>query len=205
VFGVEESRTLAFKTTEAREVRLYERALGDDLRAVHIVRNPIEQFRSTKRTVMERPEFLFFFPPGTHVLPTFVRRWRDHALHAVDRVQREPERNLLVRYEDLRRDPEAEVARILDWLGARATASPDVQTVFDGRRMAQLPTNTSKRGVETPEHVVADTAREFGYAEVMTPTERRLVAAATARLATRLGYTDESGRPRTALRALFTG
>lgn len=185
-----EGRRLGFKTTEALEKRLYERALGSALHAVHIVRNPLEQFASTKRTVLERPEFLYWFQGANarRVLPVFVQRWCVHAESALEAVDRDPQRALLVRYEDIRSDPEAQVAAICDWLDARPPARPDIQTVLDGRRMTALPANPSKAAAATPEHVVADTAAEFGYEDVVQESERRAIAVRTGRLARALGY-----------------
>ena len=185
-YAREGERTLAFKTTEAMDKDLYERALPE-LRAVHIVRDPLTQFSSTKRTVCERPGFLFWYGNGD-IATTFVRRWRAHAEHAVARVAAAPDRNLIVRYEDLRTDALGEVRRVCEWLGIRAPAEPTLQTVLGGRRLNRLPDNPSGAGLRTPEQVVADTAALFGYAEVASRDELSFVAAHTSRTAAALGY-----------------
>jgi hypothetical protein len=201
------TRRLGFKTTEALEKLLYERALGARLRAVHIVRDPIEQFASTKRTVLERPEFLYWYQGrnAKRVLPLFVERWSEHARTALAAAERDPSTALIVRYEDIRADAPAQVHRICAWLGVEPPPLPEIQTVLDGRHMSQLPANPSKAGVATPARVVADTAAEFGYEDVVEPRERDVVLSKTGSLARAFGYDlpvpSRTGRLRTLIGA----
>ena len=181
-----DARLLAFKTTEALDARLYETAVPA-LRTIRIVREPLDQYTSTKRTVLERPGFLYW-ALYSDVLSGFVERWVRHAEDAADAVARDPARHTLVRFEDLRREPAREVARLCDWLGVAHPPDPELQTVFGGRRMRELPANPSKAGAVTPERVVADTASLFGYHEVVSKRERAVVAACTEAAARRVGY-----------------
>lgn len=185
-YGGEGEAALAFKSTEAFERQLYERALAD-LRTVSIVRHPLEQYASTKRTVLERPGFLYW-ARYTDVLSAFVERWLAHARSALAGTRRDPQRHLLVRYEDIRADAQAEVERIAAWLGVEPPAEPAVQTVLSGRRMTELPRNPSKAGVRTPERVVPDMAAQFGYEDVVAERERAIVCRRTRALAAELGY-----------------
>lgn len=183
----EPPRSLGFKTIEAAYAADYARVFPQ-LRLVHIVRHPLTNYASLKRTVMEqkgRP----FWNDGQDILRTFLdARWLPHARLLARVLDAEPERHRLVRYEDLRADPRREILSLCDWLGIRPPELPDRQTVLGGRRMRELPPNASKAGVATPEEVVADTAARFAYDEVVTPREAALIARAAAPLAARLGY-----------------
>lgn len=189
--GADPANELAFKTTEAREKQLYEAVLPG-LRAIHIVRHPLDQFESTKRTVAERPGFLYWYLDDASVLERFVQRWRAHCGHALRAVARDPQRNILVRYEDLTRDPVDEVGRVVAWLGVAMPTEPAVQTIFGGKRLARLPDNPSKAGVETPQAVVRDMHTVYGYEPAATPFERVRVVEATADLMRDLGYGGEA-------------
>lgn len=177
---------LGFKSTEAEHKRLYENVVPD-LRMIHIVREPISQFASTKRTVLERPGFLVWYQ-HSDLISTFVRRWRAHVETALDGLRQRPAHHLLMRYEDLRSAPAAEIQRITGWLRIAPPPEPEVQTVFGGRRMTRLPANPSKAGVETPPHVVADMQERFGYTKVVSRREERLLRHCTASLSAALGY-----------------
>lgn len=189
----------AFKTIEVEHERRYERALPE-LRVVHVVRDPLTQFSSTKRTVLEREGFLFHFPVGD-VVTTFLKRYAAHARATADAVRDRPERNLTVRYEDVLERPAEEVARICSWLGVAPPAEPDTQTIFGGRHAERLPDNPSKAGVETPRQVVREMGRRFGYESVVTEREEALVRAALGRFAARLGYDYDGRAPTLAERA----
>lgn len=192
VYGAGEgSRLLSFKTIEVEHERRYAAALPD-ARFVHIVRDPLTQFSSTKRTVLEREGFLFHYPVGD-LVTTFVKRYITHARAAGEALQREPERHLLVRYEDVLARPVEEVARICEWVGVEPPLEPEALTILGGLHASELPDNPSKPGVATPKQVVADTARTFGYAPVRTEREDALVRALCAGWARRLGYGYEDG------------
>lgn len=198
-----EGVTLGFKSTEAEQKRLYERSVPE-LLMIHIVREPISQFASTKRTVLERPGFLHWYQRGD-LIATFLRRWRAHVETALDGLRREPARHLLVRYEDLRANPGAEIRRIVKWLGIAPPPEPEMQTVLGGRHMTRLPTNPSKAGVETPKQVVADMEKEFDYADVVSRREERLLRHCTAPLSNALGYPESRQSMTTLARVRLLG
>lgn len=183
---------LGFKSTEAEQKRLYEQAIPG-LRMIHIVREPLSQFASTKRSVLERPGFLYWYQRAD-LISTFVRRWRVHVETALDGLRRDPAHHLLVRYEDLRARPTAEVHRVCEWLRIAPPPEPEVQTVLGGRRMTRLPVNPSKAGVETPTRVIADMEERFGYTNVVSRREERLLRHCTASLNAALGYPAPDGR-----------
>jgi hypothetical protein len=180
---------LGFKTTETAYVHAYARAFPG-MRFAHIVRHPLANYSSLKRTVMDakrRP----FWNVGEDILWTFLEaRWLPHARAIATLVQSHPDRHYLLRYEDLVGDPQAEIAKLCAWLGIRLPAESDTQTVLGGRRMSALPPNPSKPGQPTPERVVASTAESFGYEDNVTEREAALIAHLTAPLASSFGYDD---------------
>lgn len=177
---------LALKTIEVEHEERYARALPE-ARFVHVVRDPLTQFASTKRTVLQREGFLFHYPVGD-VVTTFVRRYARHARATAAGLERHPAQHLLVRYEDVLEDPAAVVARICSWLSVDLPPEPDVQTLFGGRHSTRLPSNPSQAGVETPERVVKGMSEKHGYDAVTTPREERFVLACCSGWAKRLGY-----------------
>jgi hypothetical protein len=182
----DEPPLLAFKTIEIEHEARYARALPET-RFVHIVRDPLTQFASTKRTVLQRPGFLFHYPVGD-VVTTFVKRYAKHARATVEALEQAPGRHLLVRYEQVLEAPAAVVERICSWLQIPPPPEPDVQTLFGGRHSAEFPSNPSQAGVQTPEQVVKGMAEKHGYDSVTTPREERFVLACCAGWASRLGY-----------------
>jgi hypothetical protein len=189
----ESQRLLVFKTIETPYVDDYARVFPG-LRFVHIVRHPVANFGSLKRTWTYNKE-LAFYHAGHDILRTFLEaRWLPHARALARHLETSPDRHLLVRYEDLVADPASSLAALADWLGVEGPPEPDLQTSLGGRRFAHLDPNPSKRGIATPERVVKSMASTFGYEEVVTARERALIERCTARLAARLGYdvTDEN-------------
>lgn len=180
---------LAFKSIEAAEIDRY-LELFPGLCAVHIVRDPFMAFASLKRTDMLQKRKPFWFQGD--LLRTFLeRRWVPHARRALDLVERDPERHVLVTYEQLVENPPTVVGRICGWLGIEEPPDPTLQTVLGGREVRELPSNTSKEGVATPKRVVRDMASTYDYEDVLTEREREFIAFRAAPLARRLGYSGE--------------
>jgi len=190
---------LAFKTIEVEHERRYADALPE-ARFVHIVRDPLTQFASTKRTVLEREGFLFHYPVGD-LVTTFVKRYAAHARASAEGVERDPARHVLVRYEDLLAAPADEVARVCARVGVEPPAEPEALTLLSGRHTTEFPDNPSKPGVATPTRVEPEMGRRFGYETVTTERERALVTACTGRWARRLGYDYEDRAPSAGERA----
>ena len=180
---------LGFKTSETAYVDDFVR-LWPEMRFVHIVRNPITNYASTKRTWMQGKRTPFW-TNGEDVLRTFLEaRWLPHARAVLRYRDSDPDRHLLVRYEDLCADPEGEVLRLCRGLGVRPPAEPTRQTSLGGEQLRELPRNPSVQGVATPQHVVKDMAAQFGYDEVVTPREAALIAREVGPLGPALGYDD---------------
>lgn len=187
-------RLLGFKTSETPYVDDFVR-LWPEMRFVHIVRDPVSNYRSLKRTWMEN-KGAPFWTHGEDMLRMFLEaRWLPHARAILRLQESDPARHLLVRYEDLLDDAEGEVLRLCEGLSIRPPEQPTLQTVLGGERMRVLPPNPSKPGVETPQAVVSDLAQRFGYDEVVTEREAQLITSATSDLARALGYRDLPDAP----------
>jgi len=183
------TRLLSFKTSETAYVDDYVK-LWPEMRCLHIVRNPISNYRSAKRTWMERKQTPFW-TRGEDLLQVFLEaRWLPHARAILRYRASDPGRHVLVRYEDLIARPEPEVLRVCAELGIQPPPDPTLQTVLGGERMRELPRNVSQPGVQTPERVVSDLATRYGYEDVVTAREADLIARATGDLARALGYDD---------------
>jgi hypothetical protein len=183
--GRDDPPVLGFKTIEVEHQRRYEEALAPRLKVVHVVRDPLTQFESTKRTVVDRNRPLFHYPVGD-LVTTFLRRYVRHAHNALEGTARAPDRHLVVRYEDVCTGPREQVARVCEWAGIGLPPDPELQTVL-GRRATELPDAPS--GAErAPVEVVSNMATAFGYRPVVSERERALVASVTGPFARRLGY-----------------
>lgn len=182
-------KLLGFKTSETAYVDDFLR-IWPELRCVHIVREPHANYRPVKRTWIERKLRPFWSGGGAEDhLQTFIEaRWVPHARAALQHVAADPDRHVLVRYEDLVADPIAEVSRVCDRLGIRPPKEPSRQTVLGGERVRRWPDNPSKAGVATPDVVVPNMAERFAYEEVLTTRERDLLTHKTGELARALGY-----------------
>lgn len=189
-----------FKTTEVAGKQAYMTALPD-LRAIHIVRDPHSNYGSTKRTVLQRPGFLMWYGSGD-ILSTFVQRWRTHVTLALDGVAAAPDRNIIVRYEDVCRNPAGEIARICAWLDIEQPPRPDVQTVF-GLVPDELPVNASRGDIRTPARVQANMATTFRYDNHVGERERHTIDMCLGELAGWVGY--EGRRSSRARRLVMAG
>jgi hypothetical protein len=180
---------LGFKTSETAYVDDFVR-LWPEMSFVHIVRHPIHNYASAKRTWM-RGKRTPFWTHGEDVLRVFLEsRWVPHAEAVLRYREADPDHHLLVRYEDLCADAEGEVLRLCEALGVHPPHEPALQTALGGERLRELPRNPSAPGVATPQHVVRDMATRFGYDEIVAPREAELIARRVGALGRALGYDD---------------
>jgi hypothetical protein len=184
------ARLLGFKTVEPAYVEDYARVFPD-MRFVHIFRHPVQNYASLKRTWLERKRQPFW-DSGEDILATFLdARWLAHARAYARLGEREPERHVLVRYEELCLRPREEVTRVAEWLGVDPPPEPELQTLLGGRHVDVLPLSVpSKPGLVSPQAVVADMAAEFGYDEIVSSREAELIWRVLGGPASKLGYRD---------------
>jgi hypothetical protein len=180
-------RAMLFKTIETPYVEDYLQVFGG-LRAIHIVRDPLGNFASAKRTWSLHKNFTFYHG-GHDQLRTFLdARWLPHARTMAKLTAEDPEHHRIVRYEDVASDPVREVREICAWLEIEPPEHPSRLTVLGGREFAQMPSNPSQPGIAPPSHVVANMEDEYSYTQLMTARERDLIAFATGPLGERVGY-----------------
>jgi hypothetical protein len=177
---------LAFKTIEVAEPERWD-ALYPGSRQLHIVRDPVANYASLKRTDMLVKGKPFWFQEGDTLRAFVELRWFPHVRYALDAVEREPSRHRIVRYEDLCLEPDRIVGELCDWLGVAPPPEPDLQTVLGGRRMKELPNRTSRGGTSPPPRAVEGLGADAAD-DVVTARERAWLAFRTGGLAKRLGY-----------------
>lgn len=180
-------KALLFKTIEVPYVDDYRRVFPE-LKCLHIVRDPLTNYASEKRTWMYRKDRPFYGGAEDYLSRFLEHRWTPHVRAALRLREGDPEHHLIVRYEDVCADPPGSVRRIFEWLGLKPPADSAEQTVLGGRRMTTLPSNPSQPGIATPRRVEANMASRFGYRDVLAPREQALLTRCTKPLAQRLGY-----------------
>lgn len=175
-----------FKSAEGAYVEEYCRVFPE-MRFIHIMRHPFSNFSSVKRSQMAHKENPFWYMGGD-ILRTFLeKRWVPHARFVASHAE-ERARHFVVKYEELCERPLQIMGEICDWLKVRPPADPTLQTFLAGKAMAELPVLPSKKGVVTPQRVVADMAAAYKYDEVLTEREREFILCRTFQLGARLGY-----------------
>jgi hypothetical protein len=192
--GAAARRWDVFKSIETPYLDEYAHVFPD-MRFVHIVREPIENYASLKRTNMVSKGWPFWRHGGDELRMFLETRWIPHARTILRARESGDARHFLIRYEELTADPVDAIARLAAWLGVPPPADPTQQTVLGGREMTVLPANPSKPGVATPQRVVRNVGEAFGYEDVVTARERDLIVQRTYPWARRLGYVA-SGSPR---------
>jgi hypothetical protein len=181
------SQQLVFKTIETPYIPEY----GDvfpEMRFIHVMRHPFTNYSSMKRTLATQKERPFWYLGGDELHTFLEMRWIPHARFIVAECTRDNDRHYLVKYEDLCSKPSETVSGICHWLGVSPPTDPTLQTVLGGRRMSELPVNSSKKGLATPHRVVKNMAGVFDYADVLTKREKEFIIFRTYRLARQLGY-----------------
>lgn len=182
-----EPRWTVFKSIETPYIQEYARTFPS-MRFIHIVRYPIPNYASLKRTNMVVKNWPFWRHGGDQLRMFLEARWLPHARTLVDVVTRHDDRHFVLRYEDLTADPQRGIRECCEWLGAAQPPDPTQQTVLGGREMGVLPFNPSKRGIATPQTVVRNMTETFAYDDVLTSREKEFILARTRPWAERLGY-----------------
>lgn len=188
-----ENRTIVFKSTEAALAGLYE-AFFPELRFIHIIRHPITNYASLKRTACTQKDLPFWkIGQGSNgdILKVFLEwRWIPHTKFALAKASSQPKKHIIVFYEDLAKSPEKVIHRICEWIGVRMPTNPSSLTVLGGHIPKKLPNNPSKKGVSTPNEVIVDMEKKFNYEDVLTKREKEFMRFRTKSLVQKLGYDD---------------
>ncbi len=178
---------LMFKSIEVSDLSRYEQ-MFPTMKCIHIMRHPYSNYSSLKRTDMVLKQKPFWFQGGDILRLQLESRWIPHAEYTMQALETDPARHYLVKYEDLCDSPSRTVTDICAWLGVAPPEEPTIQTVLGGRHIKSLPINSSLKGVDTPAQVVSDMAKEYGYDDILTARERKLILLRTYKLGRRIGY-----------------
>lgn len=178
-----EEREHAFKTIEVTGIDRWSE-LFPTMRLLHIVRDPVANYASLKRTDMLVKHKPFWFQEGDTLRAFVELRWLPHVRYALAASEREPRRHRLVRYEDLCANAASVLGDVCEWLGVAPPPEPELQTVLGGRRLREQPTATSA-GESAPERVFV---RQERHEDVVTGRERAWLAYRLGTEAERLGY-----------------
>jgi len=182
---------LFFKSIETPYIHDYLKVFPA-MRFVHILRNPEAVFHSAKRS--HRMKDTTILHPGLS-LSTFTvfihRRWIPHARYVLK--NRNSEKHMLCRYEDVCSFPQEEVRAIAAHCGFRPPEKADALSLLNGHG-EYIPPNTSSPHIDTPKTVLKST--DFLYKEkVLTPREKLRVTFCTWDLARKLGYFYDRKKP----------
>jgi hypothetical protein len=178
---------LMFKSIEVADLPRYA-TLFPSMKFIHLLRHPYSNYSSLKRTDMVLKQKPFWFQGGDILKLQLEARWIPHAEFVFKGLATEPDRHYLVRYEDICAAPRETVKGICSWLGVDLPRDPDVQTVLGGKRLKELPINSSLKGVDTPAQVVSDMAKQYSYDDVLTERESELILLRTFKLGREVGY-----------------
>ncbi len=118
-----------------------------------------------------------------------VRGWLDSALAGTDNF-------LLVRYEDMRRDAERELTRMLEFLGF--SVDPEkIRRVVENNSLQRMRQKEDRYQGRPPEdRLVSEAGRQVrtgsvrGWLDRLTPEQASLIERYSGELMARLGYTD---------------
>lgn len=178
-----------FKSIEVPYIAEYEH-IFPDMKFIHIVRDPVAMCSSQKRSLMENKGLPASYLGFDWLACMLDKRWVPHAKFITAR--REDPRHIVVRYEDLVKDPSGEIGRVAAWLNLAPPPRPADQTVFHDLDKTKWGNNPSKKGVESPTKVVADLQQKNRYDEVLTRREIDLIAVKTRDWLAGLGYENPS-------------
>ena len=192
-----------------RIIKTHEPYLARYRRAIHLVRDPRDVAVSYFRFMQRVGKIVI--RPGDDTGASFDRfvdafiagridahgTWQTHSLTWLDAAERGASDVLLVRYEDLRADPVAGVARIGAWLGLsidrpRAVAIAERCSIermqqAEQEAMASNPAVFSRRARRSGVPLI-NAGRGAGWASVMTQEQRRRLAESFGDALARLDY-----------------
>ena len=180
-----------FKTIETPYIEDYER-LFPDMKFVHLIRDPLDNYSSQKRTLLYKKCPSWYL--GKDNLDTMImKRWLPHAKTIIK--NRESTNHYLIRYEDLVQRPKEIVEDICNYFKIPLPAQPTKQTVLGGRFLQKSPQMASQKGVEAPMEVTPGMKDKFKYKEVVTDCEKELITYLTYNYAKEFGYFKDISLP----------
>lgn len=130
------SRWAEKTATDIFHLDAIDRLCGDQCRFLGVVRHPLDVICSTKELadqmgmyLPELHEYVVRFPSPHEA---FAHAWNDANRRLLDFSRRRPDACRLIRYEDLTADPEAEMAKVCEFLGEPTDVPQLLQAAFAG-------------------------------------------------------------------------
>jgi len=185
-----------FKSIEVPYIQYYEEAF-QDMRFIHIIRNPLDVYSSLIRATREKNNPVrmpSWYLGGDNLMTIIAKRWIPHAQFILSRKL--SKRHYMIRYEDLVAEPFYRINEISNWLKLSPPKEPTKLTVLGGRFVKKLAQNVGKVGAETPREVVENTKEFFKHdEEAITESERELIIYLTYKYAKEFGYFEGISMP----------
>jgi hypothetical protein len=178
---------IVFKSIETMFLSEYERTFPN-MKFIHIVRDPVDNYSSAKRTLILRDKRPLWHLGGDSFRTIVDKRWMPHAKFLVENSESRGTRHIMTRYEDLTRSPIQELERICRELDIALPVDPGRLTMQGSTHIREEVTNPSMPGIRTPERVVNDLGARYQYEEVVSARERAIIRLVTVPLATKIGY-----------------
>jgi hypothetical protein len=174
-----------FKTIETPYIDDYV-SLFPDMKFIHLLRNPISVCSSQKRSIMFNKRQPASYLGGDWLDCMMNMRWLPHA-QAINKYKNS-ENHILVRYEDLVKNPKHEILRITNKFSLPFTSRPDCQTEFCDTDMDTIIYNPSKKGIKVTAEVVDDFQKKNNYDQILTDREIDLIKYLSEDLSLGFGY-----------------
>jgi len=161
-----------FKTIETPYIDDYVR-LFPNMKFIHLIRDPITVCSSQKRSIILNKGHPASYLGGDWLDCMMNKRWLPHA-RAINKYKNS-ENHILIRYEDLVKNPINEISRITNKFSLKMPRRPDFQTEFCDTNMDKIIYTSSKKGIQVTTKVVSDLQRKNNYDEVLTTREIELI------------------------------
>lgn len=187
-----EIENIIFKTIETPYVPDYQK-LFPEMKFLHIIRNPIDNWSSAKRSLMRNKQKLYCHLGWDNLETMIEKRLLPH--FEVILENRNSPRHFLVKYEELIGNPLRVISGVCNFLGVEFPTEPIKQTVLGGRFVEKLYAEPSQKGVSTPIEVKKDLSKVYRYDEVITSRERNFIVWRLFNPAKQLGYFENFTRP----------
>jgi hypothetical protein len=185
ILPTHEFKDYLFKTIETPYIDEYVR-LFPNMKFIHLLRDPIAVCSSQKRSIMHNKMHPASYLGGDWLDCMMNKRWLPHA-RAINKYKNS-ENHILVRYEDLVKNPTNEISRITKKFSLAMASRPDCQTEFCDTDMDTIIYNPSKKGIKATAKVVDDFQKINNYDEILTGREIELIKYLSEDFSSGFGY-----------------
>ena len=180
-----EFKDYLFKTIETPYIDDYVK-LFPNMKFIHLLRDPISVCSSQKRSIMFNKKHPASYLGGDWLDCMLNKRWLPH-VRAIKKYKNS-ENHILVRYEDLVKNPINEISRITNKFSITMPSRPDYQTEFCDTDMDTIIYTSSKKGIKATNKVVGDLQKINNYDEILTNREIELIKYLSEDFSSDFGY-----------------